>query len=130
MLLDANPLIGIDRIRFGMERSKVRAIWGDAVEFKKTPVSETTTDDFGFCHVYYDENDECEAIEVFSESEVYVDGKKIFPIDLKKALGTFLFLSEDEDGAISAEKSVGICAPEGKMESILFVKDGYYDFLL
>ena len=32
-----------------------------------------TADNFGFCHVFYDENDKCEAIEIFDEVEVYVN---------------------------------------------------------
>ena len=91
--------------------------------------SETMTDDFGFCHVYYDGNDECEAVEIFSETDVNIDGKQIFPISLDEAYEVFPFLAEDEDGPLSIEKSIGIYAPDGEMESILFGKEGYYDYL-
>ena len=129
MTLNAIPLVGVDRIRFGMKRSEVRSVWGDAVEFRKTPQSETMTDDFGFCHVYYDGNDECEAVEIFSETDVNIDRKQIFPISLDEAYEVFPFLAEDEDGPLSIEKSIGIYAPDGEMESILFGKEGYYDYL-
>ncbi len=52
MTLNAIPLVGVDRIRFGMKRSEVRLVWGDAVEFRKTPQSETMTDDFGFDAIF------------------------------------------------------------------------------
>lgn len=36
-------------------------------------------------------------------------------------------LERDDDGLISTEQSIGIYAPGGKMESILFGVRGYYD---
>ena len=77
--------------------------------------------------VFYDENNECEAIEIFDEAEVYVNGLLIFPTDFetaKKAIGDF---EEDDEGLISFSKSIGIYAPDGDMESILFAKEGYYN---
>ena len=86
-----------------------------------------TADNFGFCHVFYDENYECEAIEIFYESEVYVNGSLIFPTDFETAKKVIEDLEEDDDGLISISKSIGIYAPCGDMESILFGKEGYYD---
>lgn len=36
-------------------------------------------------------------------------------------------LERDDDGLISFEQSIGIYAPYGEMESILFGVRGYYD---
>lgn len=86
-----------------------------------------TADNFGFCHVFYDENYECEAIEIFDEVEVYVNGLLIFPTDFetaKKAIGDF---EEDDEGLIGFSKSIGIYAPDCDMKSILFAKEGYYN---
>ncbi len=41
-------------VEFGMDRETVRSRLGKYTEFKKSEDSENTTDDFGFCHVYYD----------------------------------------------------------------------------
>lgn len=126
MNLNAIPLEGVEDIKFGMTRSEVRSIWGDAKEFKKFPDDEMPTDDFGFCHVFYDENEECEAIEIF-DAEVFVDGKQIYPIEVDEVYDLFPDLEEDDDGPISYERSFGIYAPDDEMECILFGREGYYD---
>ena len=125
--LDAAPLVGVGPIAFGMTRSEVRAIWGEAKEFHKRPDSETTTDDFGFCHVFYDADGCCEAIEIWDDAEVFVDGKQVFPVPLCDALKAFPDFEEDDDGPIAAGTSVAIYAPDGEPESILFGKTGYYE---
>lgn len=125
-ILKAIPLSEVNGVRFGMKRNEVRNIFGEAKEFKKSKFSKTTTDDFGFCHVFYNLNDECEAIEIFDESEVQINGKTIFPkgVDILKSMLTDL--EEDENGFISKSQSIGIYAPNDKMESILFGCAGYY----
>ena len=125
--ITATPLIGIDNIRFGMPREEVREILGEAKEFIKSEFDETSTDDFGFCHVYYNFENKCEAIELFDEVDVYIDETKIFPISIDVALDTFESLEDDPDGPISYKKSIGIYALDGEMESILFGVEGYYD---
>lgn len=125
-ILKAIPLSEVNGVRFGMKRNEVRNIFGEAKEFKKSKFSKTTTDDFGFCHVFYNLNDECEAIEIFDKSEVQINGKTIFPkgVDILKSMLTDL--EEDENGFISKSQSIGIYAPNDKMESILFGCAGYY----
>lgn len=124
----AKPLIEVNGIKFGMERKEVRKRFsGNVREFKKTKFSQNTTDDFGICHVYYDENDKCKAIEVFDNVMVSIDGKVIFPININ-VLKTMISDIFEEDGSfISKQKSIGIYSPDGKMESILFGIKGYYD---
>lgn len=125
-ILKATPLSEVNGVRFGMKRNEVRSIFGEAKEFKKSKFSKTTTDDFGFCHVFYNLNDECEAIEIFDESEVQINGKTIFPkgVDILRSMLTDL--EEDESGFISKSQSIGVYAPNDKMESILFGCTGYY----
>jgi len=93
----------------------------------KSKFSKTTTDDFGFCHVFYNTNDECEAIEIFEEVEVSVNGKAVFPTTIENAKKVLGELQKEEDSYTSREKSIGIYAPSGKMESILFGITGYYE---
>ena len=127
MRFDAVPTVGVNEVKFGMNREKVRSLLGAATEFYKFDDDINTTDDFGFCHVFYDENNECEAIEIFDEAEVYVNGLLIFPTDFetaKKAIGDF---EQDDEGLISFSKSIGIYGPDGHMESILFAKEDYYN---
>lgn len=124
--VDAIPLEEAYGIKFGMSRQEVRSILGDSTEFFKGD-SEETTDDFGYCHVYYDDNDKCEAIEFFDEAEVYINGVLAFPIDKNVFSTKFADYIQDEDGFISYEYSIGIYAPDEFMESILIGKKGYYD---
>ena len=126
-ILKVIPLSEVNGVKFGMKRSEVRNILGKATEFRKTKFSKTTTDDFGFCHVFYNQDDECEAIEIFEEVEVQIDDITVFPNDatiLKSMLTDF---EEEDCGFISKSKSIGVYAPEGRMESILFGCKGYYD---
>ena len=121
------PLKKVDKIEFGMERDVVRKLYGEYEEFKKSEYSENTTDDFGSFHVYYDENDKCEAVEIFDDVEVTVNGEKIFPVKIEEAQKIESSLVRDEEGLISIEKSIGIYAPDENMESVLFGKKGYYE---
>ena len=126
MRFDAVPTVSVNGVAFGMSREKVRSLLGTAAEFYKGKDAVNTTDNFKFCHVAYDENNKCEAIEIFDESEVYVNGSLIFPTDFETAKKVIKDLEEDDDGLISISKSIGIYAPCGDMESIVFGKEGYY----
>ena len=123
----AEPLKKVDKIEFGMERDVVRKLYGEYEEFKKSEYSENTTDDFGNFHVYYDENNKCEAVEIFDDVEVTVNGEIIFPVKIEEAEKIESSFVRDEEGLISIEKSIGIYAPDEDMESILFGKKGYYE---
>ena len=126
MRFDAVPTVSVNGVAFGMSREKVRSLLGTAAEFYKGKDAVNTTDNFKFCHVAYDENNKCEAIEIFDESEVYVNGSLIFPTDFETAKKVIEDLEEDDDGLISISKSIGIYAPCGDMESSVFGKEGYY----
>lgn len=126
--LTANPLTSVGPIKLGAAREAVRAAAGpEFEEFRKSPSSENTTDDYGSFHVYYDESDTCVAVEVFPEIEVLVDGEVVFPTTLDKAAAAIPSLERDDDGLLSTEMSIGVYAPYGEMESILFGVRGYYD---
>lgn len=84
MRFDAVPTTGVNEVKFGMNREEVRRLLGSATEFYKFDDDVNTTDDFGFCHVFYDDNNECEAIEIFDEAEVYVNGLLIFQLTLRQ----------------------------------------------
>lgn len=123
----AVPLSKVNDIKFGMKRSEVRNILGTAKEFKKTNFSKTTTDDFGFCHVYYNTDDECEAIEIFDECEVIINGKVVFPYEIDTLKSMITDIEENDVGFISKKLSIGVYAPDNRMESILFGCVGYYN---
>ncbi len=122
------PLKDVNGIKFGMKREEVRKVLGGEVsEFKKSKFSKTTTDNFGICHVFYNMNDECEAVEIFEGVTVDVNGKTIFPTDIESIKKVFGDIEEEYGSFISKSNSIGIYAPSGKMESILFGNKGYYE---
>ena len=53
MRFDAVPTVRVNGVKFGMNREKVRSLLGAATEFYKFDDDINTTDDFGFCHVFY-----------------------------------------------------------------------------
>lgn len=125
--MEAIPLKEVAGVEFGMKRIEVRKILGKANEFKKSKFSKTFSDDFGFCHVFYNTNDECEAIEVFKEVQVIINDKVVFPTTLDEAKKILGELIEEDESYISKKKSVGIYIPDGNMESILFGISEYYE---
>lgn len=125
--ITARPLIGVGDVKFGMKRAEVRFLFGEATEFKKSKLSKTTTDDFGFCHVFYNAKDECEAIEIFNDIEVVINNTAVFPSGIEKLKRICADLVKDGDSYTSVDSSIGVYAPDDKAESILFAAQGYYE---
>lgn len=124
----AIPLKEINGIKFGMSRSEIRKLFDNKYkEFRKNKFSKNTTDNFGICHVFYNQDDKCEAVEVFDGCEVLIEGRVIFPVDILSVKRQIPDLKEDYGSYISKKLSIGIYAPEGKPESILFGETGYYE---
>ena len=126
MRINVVPTKKVGEIEFGMVRDRVRTLLGDAIEFYKFEDDINTTDDFGFCHVFYDKDNKCEAVEVFNDAEVFLNDSLIFPTDFATAKKVIPDFIQDDDGLISYSKSIGIYAPNGEMEGILFGKEKYY----
>jgi hypothetical protein len=125
----AIPNVSVGGIKFGMNRDAVRKIINNEYsEFKKHQKVKNTADDFGLCHVYYDENNKCEAIEFFDDVEILLGNKTIFPSTLSNVKQ--MINDIEKDGSlmyISKAKSIGITVNEkGKIKSILFGCKKYY----
>lgn len=120
-------LVGFDDVKFGMERSEVRALLGEPVqEFKKSKFSKVTTDDYSAYHIFYDKDNRFEAVEFFDEVEIQINNNVVFPVSLDKLKEMNYNFTSDGDGLISVEYSIGVYAPNEKPESILFAKKDYY----
>lgn len=124
------PLKKVGDICFGMSRSQVREIMGEYKEFKKSRFSKNTVDDFNECHIYYDSNNLCQAIELYGEYRIKIKENSILPnnfTDICRVLEALdKNLEIEYDTCTSIKYSIGVYAPGGKVESILFGKDGYY----
>lgn len=127
--ISASPLKSVAGIKFGMTRDEVsNVINKKSSTFKKTSKSSNTTDNYGFCHVYYDSEDKCEAIEIFDDVEVYINNKLVFPTNIDDGSKIISGLSKDgKDSYISKSKSIGITVSGDKMKTITFGVKGYYD---
>lgn len=122
-----NPLVGFDNVQFGMSREEVRSILGSPLrEFKKSKYSKTTTDDFGVFHVFYDETDKFEAVEFFEEAGLKDIKGNTFPKEITADVPFPYALYNEGNDYINAEYSIGIFAPNNRIESILFGIKGYY----
>jgi hypothetical protein len=124
------PLKKVGDIEFGMDRSKVREILGEYKEFRKNKFSRNTTDDFKICHVYYDINNKCEAVEIFEKVTLKINNTIIYPAAYKEVCNFLKELDEDaeleEDSCTSFKKAISIYAPGGEVESILIEAEGYF----
>jgi hypothetical protein len=123
---NVKPAADINNIAFGTDRETVRAELGAPVkEFKKSKYSKNTTDDYGKFHVFYDADNNLEAIEIF-EGTVSVEGKKIFPGSLRNVMSLDDSFEQDEEGCTSSKLEIGVYAPGGNIESVLIGCEGYY----
>lgn len=123
-------LKSVGEVYFGMDRDEVRKILGDYTEFKKSRISKNTTDDFGICHVYYDLDNKCTAVELFDDVTIKVSKIITLPkafdsmCEVLKSMDESLII--EEDSCTSIKLSIGVFALENKVETVLFGKEGYY----
>lgn len=124
------PLVGINDIEFGITRSDLREKMGRFKDFKKNIFSKEPTDDFGFCHVYYDENQKVEAIEIFNEVNLSVGEHSLMPCTLDKACEIMKALDKDveieAEYITSVKLSIGITCEEDEVVAVLLGKENYY----
>ncbi|MDR1482544.1 MAG: hypothetical protein LBI74_07960 [Synergistaceae bacterium] len=125
------PLKSVGTITFGMGRKEIRDLLGEWKEFKKNRFSKATTDSFGFCHVYYDTNECCEAVEFFSEAELLLNEKNIMTMTFQDFCGYVEKLDSDlqiaTDGCTSKKIGLSAYAPYGEIESIFISRQDYWD---
>lgn len=137
MRFDVIPTVKVNEAEFGMSRAEVRGLMGQPKsEFRKFS-DENTTDEYDSYHVFYDEDDRLEAVEIFNDEgvEVYVGDVLVFPTDLVTARELIPDSEIDDDGLTCVAQSIGIYAPDAldetvsdpEVEGILFGKRGYYD---
>lgn len=124
------PYEGFESVHFGDKRESVRAKLGKYTEFKKSECSENTTDDFGFCHIFYTSDDKIDAIEFFPESEITFKEKPLFAFDFS-VLKDFLAdenIEEDDSGANFPKYGMSVYTPDSEeIESILIYSKSYWE---
>ena len=127
MIFNIVPNKSVGEIDFGMERVEIRGVLkGFREEFKKSALSKNTTDDFGYCHVFYDISNKCNAIEFFDDVKLIYDSKNIFELTVNELKEIFPDMIEEYGSYISKKYSIGIYVEENKIESVLIGCEGYY----
>ncbi len=127
---------GVGPIRFGMSRDDVRtALGADFESFKRSPSSIQPCDHFlqHECFVYYDANDEVEAVEFTKPATPMLDGLDLLSIDFTSLVQRIRQddpdLSVENDGFTSLRLGIGGWAPgadDEPPESIIVFTRGYY----
>ena len=139
MKLDLRPYEGVGPIRFGMRRAEVRGAVHAAVRaFRKTRDATMLLDAFDNegIHVYYDELDLCEAVELASPAVAVLKGRALigepFAALRDWLLGLDPELEVDETGLTASSLGLGLYAPfageepEGPVEGVIAFRRGYY----
>ena len=124
---EVNPLVSVGKIKFGMSRDAVHALFEEKYkEFKKSKFSKNTSDDYGMFHFFYTPDNAVEAIEFFGGIELTLNGKVIFPIKTKDIESAIPGIKKEGSSYTHIEKSIGIEADSTEAESILVGDKGYY----
>lgn len=112
MIFEIVPTIKCGELDFLTDRVNVRKLLCKHSTFTKSKSSENSTDDFGFCHVYYNTSNQLIAIEFFLEADLRLYGEKIFWLSAEELAN--LLKSYDEaviiDEYYILSKALGICA--------------------
>jgi len=121
----------VNEIKFGMTRDEIHSLWGETEGFYKGE-ADILTDDYGFCHIYYDSNDLFEAIDIAAEYvDVYYENT-ILPEKYSDILSFFRNMYDDIEehgnGFISKKGSIGVYIEndEDIVDAIVFGKKGCY----
>ena len=130
--LDFFPYKGAGHIKLDLAREEIRKTLGTFKEFKKTKASKNTTDDFSFCHVFYNAQNKIDAVEFLDETEFFYKGKNLFSLsfsELKSFLNSnSINFQEDNSGLRSDDIGLSVYSPDkGKIETIFIYKREYYD---
>lgn len=122
----------VNGVEFGASRQEARESFGTEFrEIKKSPLSKNTMDAYKTFHVFYTPDNLLEAVEIFPESTVMLNGQEI-PSQYADAKAWFMgedaSAEANADSVTSRSLGISIYAPEGKIESILVAKSAYFDF--
>lgn len=123
----------IDDIQFGINRKELWDKVGKPIKsFRKTIFDKVDTDDYKYFHIFYDNDYNFEAIEIFENIDINFNGYKLsknYSEVLDYFKGIYDDIEEDGYGFISKKGSVGayIENDDNRIDSILFGCQGYYN---
>ena len=126
------PFKRVNDIEFEINRNELWNIIGKPnSSFKKTNFSNVETDVYDFFHIYYDDNYNFKAIEIFGDCNIYYNNDKLpknYSLLLKYFKNIYDDIVENENGFISKQGSIGVYKEndDDLIDSILFGCENYY----
>lgn len=127
------PFDSVNGIQFGINRKELWDKVGKPIKsFRKTNFAKVDTDDYKYFHIFYDNDYNFEAIEIFENIDINFNGYKLsknYSEVLDYFKGIYDDIEEDGYGFISKKGSVGayIENDDNRIDSILFGCQGYYN---
>lgn len=119
----------VNGVAFKADALTVKSTFGKPNRsIKKAFFSKSRTDVYEDFHIYYSEKGLFEAIEVFGDVTVTVNGKTVFPGTLSQAKKVIPGLEGEHEEYMSYKASVGITTAEDEtsISAMLFGCAGYY----
>ncbi len=141
MIFNFEPYVGVNKIKFGDTRENIRKNIGlEYKEIIETDQFARNMDVYNFCHIHYNSEDLCEAVEFYGSSILNLNGNEIRLEQYGKIVELFDALDKniepvfDNCGFTSYKFGIGVytSSPEEldePIESIIIFKRGYYDGL-
>lgn len=123
------PLESVGNIKFGMATKEIQGILGKVpTKFIKAGI--TNVDDFGFCHVFYDNIGTCVAVELFSPSKVIIDDLQLMGRQHSQVESYFLTRDDIVDtgaGFISPKFQLSIYTEDGVIQGVCVGSKEYFN---
>ena len=137
MKLPICPFVGAGALRFGMCRNEIRsALQSEYTSYLKGDDTKADAFDSLGIHVYYNDHEQCEAIEFYGPCQPVLDSVQLLDISYSKLKSQIKAidpkLEEDDVGFISCRAGIGAYAPshmstpEASVDSVIIFREGYY----
>jgi len=133
MKMEIEPFKGVGNLTFGMKRQKIREMLGPSyTTFRKSSFEEAnTTDAYSVpgLHLYYNERNELEFVEIFPPSEPIFMGVNLLQEDIENSLRKLREYDPDPetDGASYIFHKIGIALyVDDELEAVSVFPKGYY----
>lgn len=130
MIIEIEPNLGADKIKFNLHRSDARKIVGTEPVVKSFEPENDFYEENGLI-IGYDDEDLLEYIEIIPPSSAMFDGVdllKLTPSECLKKINEMGYFSEFDDGGYNFEEiGVVLYCPFDIVESVSLYRKGYYN---
>ena len=125
--MELTPYIKVGNIAFSEKRSLVRVDYTNFREFKKTPISRNTTDAYPGFHVFYDINNEVEAVEFFHGESLTLNGVNLFSLSKAEFINKFPSCIDEGSSLNCVKEGFMVSFAHNVVDGILVYRKGYWD---